>query len=484
MTSFGSSLVSQLLSNPQLIRNELARRNFSEFRKAMNPDIRWGWFTQDISDRLQAFYEAWQAGERPKLILQAPPQHGKSSAVVDFIAWASGKTPETRTIFASFSENLGIRANRQLQRIFDSSRYKAIFPEFEINSQNTVTVSGRMMRNQAMIENSMGGYFRNTTVAGAITGESLDLGVIDDPIKGRKIARSRGQRDTVWEWLTDDFLSRFSEHAAMLMVLTRWHVDDPAGRLSAFDGVQVVNYPAIAEADEPNRKEGEALFPEHKSIQFLHGIKEKMPASSWASLYQGRPYIAGGNLFQSSWWQYWDVAPLCRYTIITADTAQKTGTRHDYSVFQHWGIDQGGKIYLLGQIRGKWEAPELLVQARAFFQKTGARAVHIEDKVSGTGLIQQLRREAVPIVAVSRTADKYERANDITPYCQAGIVNLPKNAPWLSGILAELEDFPEGVNDDQVDCFVDAVDILSKKRTTGSASSGTVGGRVAGRRII
>ena len=115
------------------------------------------------------------------------------------------------------------------------------------------------------------GSFRNTTVIGAVTGLQLDLGVIDDPVKGRHEVSSRAIRNRTWEWFTDDFLSRFAADAGLLVIMTRWHIDDLLGRaLEKFPDFQVLRYPAIAEDDEPHRKKGEALFPQFKPLEFYY----------------------------------------------------------------------------------------------------------------------------------------------------------------------------------------------------------------------
>jgi len=317
------------------------------------------------------------------------------------------------------------------------------------------------------------GYFRNTTVNGSIVGESLDLGVIDDPIKGRKEAASKTIRDSTWAWLTDDFFTRFSEDAGMLAILTRWHVDDPIGRLKKKlgDDVKVITYKAIAEHDEAHRIEGEALFPEHKSLELLKSLRDTMLEENWQSLYQQNPIVKGGNLFKDSWWGFYDVMPRTEWRAIYADTAQKTKTINDYTVFQCWGRSVFGSAVIIDQIRGKWEAPELLVQARAFWNKHNVndgngvlRSMNVEDKVSGTGLIQTLKREGIPIIGIQRNIDKQTRALDVAPLIQSGNVLLPRNKPWLSDYLAEFSGFPNYPNDDQVDPSMDAIiDILSNK---------------------
>lgn len=445
-----------------------ARDCFLTYRMTINPKDKWGWWQREIAKELQLFYDRLVLGERPKLVIQAPPQHGKSVQIIDFISWIAGKNPDLRTIYTSFSERLGIRANLKLQRLYDSKIYREIFPGTSINKSNYVTVSGQFMRNREILEyvNSVG-FFRNTTVRGSITGESLDLGVIDDPIRGRSDANSEAIRDAAWDWFTDDFFTRFSEDAGLLAILTRWHVDDPIGRLTErYSDVKVLSYPAISVVDEPNRKEGEALFPEHKSLEFLLERKSIMDSANWEALYQQSPVIIGGNFFKSEWWQYYKVSPAIKWRGIYADTAQKTKQANDYSVFQLWGESVTGQAVLLDQIRGKWEAPELLMQARAFWNKhraKGVRSFNIEDKVSGTGLIQTLKREGVPVVAIQRNIDKITRAMDAAPFIQSGNVLLPEDADYLADLLTEFAQFPNGTHDDQVDPAMDAIsDILQK----------------------
>lgn len=110
-----------------------ARKDFLAFRKLINPNNKWGWWQEEVAQVLQQFYEDLKAGKRPKLVIQAPPQHGKSVQIVDFIAWLAGQNPDCKTIYTSFSERLGVRANLKLQRLYDSKLYQEIFPHTQIN---------------------------------------------------------------------------------------------------------------------------------------------------------------------------------------------------------------------------------------------------------------------------------------------------------------------------------------------------------------
>jgi len=352
----------------------------------------------------------------------------------------------------------------------ESDIYKTIFPETIISSGSSGTWS---TRNRSLIE-FMGklGYFRNTTVRGQITGESLDLGIIDDPIKGREDARSALVREKTWEWFTDDFFTRFSEDAGLLAIMTRWHIDDPIGRLKLTfgDNIKSLSYPALATKSDDRREVGDALFPELKSREFLEERRTIMGTLNFEALYQQNPQIEGGEIIKGQYFNLYESLPNIKHRIIFADTAQKTAERNDYSVFECWGVGVDGNAYLIDLIRGKWEAPELRRRAVAFWQKHKAlngpelgvlRKMMIEDKASGTGLIQDMKVEGQVLVGdIQRTKDKYTRVLDVVGYIEAGKVHLPKNAPWLNDFITECESFTADdshMHDDQIDPMIDAI---------------------------
>lgn len=447
-----------------------ARNSFWEYRTLINPKLKKGWWQQEIADELEQFYIDLISGKRPKLVIQAPPQHGKSVQIIDFISWLAGKLPEYKTIYTSFSERLGTRANLRLQRIFDSDIYSRIFPDTKLSPKGAKLGA---LRNMDMLEYvGHDGSFRNTTVRGSITGETLDLGIIDDPIRGRADANSITVRDSTWDWFTDDFFTRFSEEAGLLAILTRWHVDDPIGRLLETDKtVKVLSYPAIAIHDEKHRKAGEALFPEHKSIEFLLERKKIMPPANFEALYQQNPFITDGGIFKTEWFKSYRVLPKLKFTVITVDTAQKTKEQNDYSVFALWGQGEDGNAYLIDILRGKWESPDLIKMAKTFWYKHvpnfNIRSMNVEDKVSGTTLIQTLSKSVdpvIPIKAVQRNIDKITRANDVAPFIESGRVYLPEKAEWLNDFIVEHAQFPNGSHDDQVDTTSDGLNTIFGKQ--------------------
>lgn len=463
-----------------------SRKNFYAYRQYIGyPQLKLGPFQEDLSNELQQFYVDYTNKQRPILIIEAPPQHGKSRAVVEAISWFIGQSPDAQTIYASFSERLGKRANRQLQRILQSDKYSMIFPNVTLGDQMGRYGKVKAMKNNDMFEvvdsetKEIVGNFRNTTVQGAVTGETLDIGVIDDPVKGRKEANSKVVQEGIWDWFTDDFYTRFNEYAGLLVILTRWSKLDIAEKLQSIEDIdcKVISFKAIAEEDEQHRKEGEPLFPAHKSLDFLNKRKSKMAKENWQALYQQSPMIKGGNIFKFDHWKWWRALPELKCLFITGDTASKKNTWNDFTVFQCWGYGVDNCIYLIDLIRKRMEAHELRTSAKLFYNKhnTGKlvlpegyksnqehvslRKMYVEDKSSGIGLIQDLTLDRVKIEAIPRNIDKIERSYDTQPEIESGKVYLCEGVIDVGYITDEGGEFPNGAYDDTIDCTMTAIEV-------------------------
>jgi predicted phage terminase large subunit-like protein len=448
-----------------------ARSNFLSYRKLINPKNKWGWWNLEIAAHLQEFFEDLQAGSRPKLIIQAPPQHGKSTQVVDFISWLAGKNPDVRAIYTSFSDRLGIRANLRLQRIYDSALYQETFPGTRINPANVTTSAGRTLRNREIIEyQDLDGYFRNTTVRGSITGESLDVGIIDDPIRGRADASSEAIREATWDWFTDDFFTRFSEQAGLLFILTRWHIDDPAGRLLEVmpDGVKVLRYPALATEDEAHRKKGEPLFPELKSLEFLLERKAAMSAGNWEALYQQNPVVAEGELFKPDALQTIDALPAGVERWVRGWDLAST-TDGDYTAGARIGKLPDGRYVIADMVRVRCGPDERDAAIRNTAARDGRDTrVSLPQDPGQAGKTQALyltrQLSGYRVKTSPESGDKVTRAEPFAAQVNVGNV-LMLRGEWNKAMLDELRMFPNGTHDDQVDALSRAFgELISRGR--------------------
>ena len=457
------------------LRRRAARAGFAPFVLFTTPNYKMGWVHREICETLEKFLQDVRDGKSPRLMISMPPRSGKSELVSrKFPAYAFGVDPDLQIIATSYGADMAQRFNRDVQRVIDNDLYKAAFPDTSLNAGKSNNSQGAYIRTSDLFE-IVGhtGSYRSCGVGGGITGMGADILIIDDPVKDRKSANSATVRQSIYEWYTSTAYTRLSPGGGVIVMCTRWHVDDLLGMLlkeeqNGGDKWHVINYPAIAEHDEPHRRAGEALHPERYPLDSLLKIKGAVGSADWASLYQGRPTVLGGNIIKSGWFKRYKQLPELKYRLVDADTALKTKEANDFSVFGCGGLGKEGNLYITDWRRGKWEAPDLKRNAIDFWIKQLAmkngvcRDFCVEDKASGTGLIQEIKRGTppIPIRGIERDTDKLTRLQDVLGYIEAGRVYIPENAPWVSDFIAECEAFRgdmKHAHDDQVDVLVDLI---------------------------
>lgn len=446
------------------------RESFTEFRKLVRPDMVRGWWIEEVEGELQGFYEALVRGERPKLALMAPPQHGKSWAVTDFIAWVAGKSPELKSIFASYGDDLGMRTNLDVQRLMATPAYQKIFSQLRVGVQG-------WQCNTSLIEfPHHAGSFRNTTVNSAINGLGLHLGLIDDPVKGRREANSKPTRDMTWNWYTDDFFGRFDKSAGQLIIMTRWHVDDLLGRaLLKMDGWRVLRYPAVAALNKDGsknwtdrRSQGEALFPEWKPIDFLMERKALLTEAGWESLYQQNPYVVGGGVLPIEKLRVLpqfdrdQVLRSVRYFDKAGTDAQENpGSAFTAGCLMH--AMQDGRFVIEHIRSGQWSALDREVQIKATGDADAATYDPYElwvEQEPGSGGKESaentIRNNAGKLVYADKvTGDKETRAEPFVAQVQGGNVWLVAG-DWVLPFLDEAENWPAAKRKDKIDAAAGA----------------------------
>lgn len=408
-------------------------------------------------------------GKCKRLIINIPPRYSKTElAVVNFIAWCMGNFPDSEFIHASYSKRLAANNTWGARALMEHELYAQMFGSPQFRKDSNAKDEYRTEQGGCVYAAGSDG-----TITGYGAGKMRDYFggaiIIDDPHKAGE-ATSDVMRQNVIDWFSTTIESRTnSPETPIIVIMQRLHENDLAGwLLGGGNGEQWehVCIPVLDDNDEP-------LWPFKHSREELQRM-ESANAYVFAGQYMQRPAPIGGGIFKDHWWKFYRVPPATKTRSIYADTAQKTKTHNDFTVFQCWGQAETGQPVLLDQLRGKWEAPELLIHARAFWKKHKAvtgmgnlRAFKCEDKVSGTGLIQTLKREGIPIIPIQRNTDKLTRAMDVAPMIESGNVLLPEDAPWISDYLAEFSQFPNGAHDDQVDPTMDAVDDMINKKSRG-----------------
>ena len=452
------------------LRHELASTTLIGFLLATLPTYQMGWVHAEICGELEDFLAAVRRKESPRLLLTMPPRHGKSEiASRRFPAYALGRDPDLSFIATSYSADLASRMNRDVQRIIDDEVYRAIFPGTRLCGKN----SGDGIRTADLFEIAgHRGVYRSAGVGGGITGMGGDIILIDDPIKDRAEADSPTIRNRVWDWYTSTLYTRLAPGGGIIVMCTRWHMDDLVGRLisrmtdGSGDLWTVINYPAIAERDEPHRRAGEALHPERYPLEALERIRAAVGMRDWQALYQQHPVPDGGGLFRAEWIQHWGELPKSfDATCLSWDMTFKDTKNSDYVVGQVWGR-KGGSFYLIDQFRGQWDFVKTLEQFVAASKKwPRVTRKLVEDKANGSAIISTLRRKVSGIIPITPKESKEARAQAVATLWEAKNVWLPpkERFPWVEHeFIPELLSFPAGAHDDQIDAMTQALTDLNK----------------------
>lgn len=430
------------------------------------PSYQTNWHHRIVCDALDRLV----SGECARLMIFVPPRHGKSELVSRRLpAYAFGKNPDSQIIATSYSDDLASRMNRDVQRIIDTPEYAALFPETKLNASNVRNnAQGSYLRNSDMFEVvGRRGSYRSAGVGGGITGMGFDIGIIDDPIKNGKEAASKTLRDAHWEWYTTTFYTRREKGARILLNMTRWHEDDLAGRLlrqsredPQADKWEVISLPAVAEeplSAHDKRKVGEALWPDKYSLQDLETTKAGLGSQAWAALYQQRPRAMEGAILNSSKLRIVDfgnvpkLVGLCRRW----DLAFSENDGADYVTGALMGIDEQGKIYILHmkRLRGRWTQSKPIIVETSMQDGVDA-VVLIEANGTQLGYYQDVRDDPKMrsryVFPDKPQGNKEMRASVWGSRLQDGLIYVVRGE-WNSAFFDEMDVFPNGEHDDQID---------------------------------
>jgi predicted phage terminase large subunit-like protein len=298
---------------------------------------------------------------------------------------------------------------------------------------------------------------------GGVTGRGAHYLIIDDPIKTRQEAESETYRNRVWEEYQSSLSTRLMPNGVTIVILTRWHHDDLAGRILAAepDEWEVISLPAIAEENDLlGREEGEPLWSEF-GYDNEWAAKKKVEVGSkvWYSLFQQRPTPDSGDVFKREWIQFYKTLPQLDEQLISVDASFKDKKTSDFCVLQAWG-KKGANKYLIDQVRDRMNFPQTVAAIRTFSAKhPKAHTKLVEDKANGTAIIDYLKKEISGMIPIEPMGGKTVRADAISPQWEAGNVFLPHPSicPWINDFIEELIQFPAGKHDDMVDAMSQAL---------------------------
>jgi predicted phage terminase large subunit-like protein len=447
--------------------NTLLRQDFSTFAARcfhdLNPqaELAMNWHLELIAAKLTAVRQ----GKIRRLIINLPPRHLKSlMASIAFPAWCLGHDPSAQILCAGYGQDLADKLARDCRGIMMSPWYRRIFPTRLAPHRQAV---------QEFITTRQG-YRLATSIGGVLTGRGADIILIDDPLKPEE-ALSKAQRQAANEWYDHTLYSRLNDkrHGVIVIIMQRLHEDDLVGHVLGQEQWEILSFPAIAEKDEEHRIEtileprrfirpqGEALHPDREPLEVLDRIRRTIGEYNFAGQYQQSPAPLGGGLVKAEWFKrYGEKERPERFERIVQswDTANKATELSDFSVCTTWGV-KDKDLFLLGLFRRRLEYPALKRAVREQQSLFNASVVLIEDKASGTQLIQELISEGChSVTRYQPTTDKIMRLHAQTAMIENGFVYIPETAAWLAEYLHEMTVFPRGKHDDQVDSTAQFLD--------------------------
>jgi predicted phage terminase large subunit-like protein len=461
-----------MMENPTPAEYEtLLRQDFTTFATRcfydLNPQTEFAmnWHVEIIAAKLTAVRD----GKIRRLIINLPPRHLKSLlASIAFPAWCLGHDPSAQILCVSYAQGLADKLARDCRSIMLNPWYRRIFPTRLAQHRQAV---------QEFITTRQG-YRLATSNGGVLTGRGAGIIVIDDPLKPEE-ALSDAQRQAANEWYDHTLYSRQNDkqHSAIVIIMQRLHEDDLIGHVLGQEAWEVVSFPAIAEQDEVHeietiwgprtfrRQRGEALHPEREPLDTLDRIRCTVGEYNFAGQYQQSPAPLGGGLVKEEWFKRYGEKerPETFERIVQSwDTANKATELSDFSVCTTWGI-KGKNLYLLSVLRKRLEYPALKRAVREQQTLFNANVVLIEDKASGTQLIQELITDGFHgATRYQPDCDKIMRMHAQTGLIENGFVYIPQTAPWLAEYLHEMGVFPKGRHDDQVDSTAQFFDWFKK----------------------
>jgi predicted phage terminase large subunit-like protein len=404
------------------------------------------------------------------VILTMPPRHGKSEQVSRKLpAWLIGRFPDQHGVVATYNDDFAADFGKDVRSIVKTPQFKQVFP-------NAHLVRGGAASDKLIT--TAGGKWAFVGRGGSLTGQGAHVLILDDLIKDAKEAASQAIRDQAWDWFTKVAMTRRMGRKIVIMTFTRWHADDPIGRLTDPENpyfnpvlakkIKIINIPAIAEEDDPlGREPGEPLWPDGPDKFDLEFLEEQraLDPLGFAALYQQRPSLLDGDLFKRETINFYGPGTAVRLPdelriYCASDHAVATGQRNDPTVLLKVGVDSNQNIYLLECVWKKMPS-DIATEAMLAMSRGNMRPLiwwaekgHISKSI-GPFLRKRMveTNTFINIREVTPATDKAQRAQSIAARVAMGKVFFPKDAFWTEKAINQMMAFPNGAHDDFVDAL-------------------------------
>ena len=438
----------------ELARRELAKRSIFDFTIYTKPEFVPGWFNRELASLIDGFVEGVKNRKSPRLIITVPPRFGKSEYVSRRLpAYFLSQTPNLEFIGATHTQTLADINGGDVRDIMLDPKFRDLF--------NTNLDPRFTARDFLKLDN--GSSFKSVGIGTGLPGFGAHILSVDDFFPGPKEANSQTERDNIWNWLSGSAFNRVYPGGGVIITATRWHVDDPIGRiLSSSERSRwvVFEYPAIAEKDEKNRKVGESLHPERWSVEELMIRKAEASPRDWASLFQCRPYIDSGNFFKKEHFKFYPLLPTETSCIVAADYAVSEKAHADKSAIGVLHVDHKGDVYLGNDYEwGRFGTLDSVRKTISLAKKHNTRQLASETgpiQAAFDPVMQREMREQSYYITIEKNLRRSSKANlahGLRALLEAGKFYLPDTKDVRENVVPQLLAFDP--NADSEDDFVD-----------------------------
>ena len=460
----------------------MAKKSLIDYCVLTQNNYRSNWHHELIAQQLQEVAR----GVLKRLMIFMPPRHGKSElASIKFPAWYLGRFPNKEIIACSYSAELSEEFGRKARQQVDQELHKFIFPECQL-------LSGSKSATRWKVSNR-GGY-RGTGVGGSITGAGADVLIIDDPLKNREEAESPTIRRKIWDWYTSTAFTRLEKGGAVILIMTKWHDDDLAGKILELEGEKgtyydgkenkwkkqmvgeqydkvadgkwkVLRFPAIATEKERFRVKGDPLWPAKYDLEALEDKRKTMGPRDWSSLYQQDPVTEEGREFKQEWLQYWETLPKQLNYVTTVDLAISQRSSADDSVVMTTAIDRNDRIYVIEYKNWKADPSEVIEeiyrQNQEYRSRVAVEAVGYQQALMHFLQLEGRKRgKYLHVEQIQTRSNKEAKIRGLIPYYANKLIYHPLNR--CQDLEEQLSRFPSGRHDDVIDAFAMAIPLLKR----------------------
>ena len=480
----------------ELMRS-LARQHFDEFITYMQPDYYMGWFHLRLAKAIDKFVENVIAKKSPRLIIEAPPRHGKSTQASRMLpAYLLGRDPNLEVLGTSYGDTLAYEFCADVQRVIDSEKFHVLFHDTRIPGMyGKRNVAKRAADHFSIIGKK--GHYRAAGLYSALTGRGADVLIIDDPTKGLEDSVSAAQRSKAYQTFASVAMTRVHKGGGIAIICTRWHEDDIVGRILADKewcaNWQHLSFPAIAEEDEFSeegallRQRGAPLCPELKSVEELLELKGRLSTSMWSSIYQQRPAPEAGAMLKRYHWRYWQPVGANLPPVVVTDDEGNVREIHAETLPQmfdrgcmSWDLNfgdsrthdpdfvvglvirtRGAKRFIIDRYKQRADFTETVRAMREMIAKyPECSARYVEKAANGAASMNLLENSygITGLIPVVKDKNKIIYADTANDQLRAGNWYLPHPAiaSWTDDFLHTTQMFPNGKHDDDVDAWSQA----------------------------